>query len=264
MSNNVSQRSNKRKFRSIECDCAFCNTWTYPNPSPNWECFCGDCTSITQEEMDETLNTSDFVQILRRANNVECDCGLCATCIPDTQYSYTVYRHRISRVACECPICADYNAEIANVEVANAEVANAEIANAEVTNAEVTNAEVANVDSTQRKQRKRRKFHSPLCNCFFCVDFYETNTSKTDPTWQCFCPDCTDIESTEMEETLNTSDLKQFLRRANNCECRCGVCATCVSDAEFFYTVYRHKESDEQCVCPFCRHHLHYLTTYFF
>lgn len=238
MSNNVSQRSNKRKFHSIECDCAFCNTWTYPNPSPNWECFCPECTSITQQEMDDTLQTSDFVQILRQENNIECDCGLCVTCISDTQFSYTVYRHRISRIACECPICADYNTEIAN-------------------------AEIANVDSAQRKHRKRRKFHSPLCNCFFCVDFYETKTSSTDPTWQCFCPDCTDIESTEMEETLHTSDLKQFLRRANNCECRCGVCASCVSDTEFFYTVYRHKESDAQCTCPFCRHHLHYLTTYF-
>lgn len=219
MSNNVSQRSNKRKFHSIEYDCAFCNTWT----SPNWECFCPKCTSITQEEMDETLKTSDFVQILRRANNVECECGLCATCIPDTQFSYTVYRHRISRTSCECPICAYYNADIAHADVAH--------------------VEVANVVSTQRKHRNRRILHRS--------------------TWQCFCPDCTDIETTEMEETLRTSKMKQFLRRASNCQCGCGVCGSCVSDAEFFYTVYRHKEYDEHCVCPFCRYYLHYLTTYF-
>ena len=110
MSNNVSQRSNKRKFHSLECDCAFCKAHVYPNPSPNWECFCVDCTSITQQEMDVTLNTTDIAQYVRQANNVECDCGLCATCIIDTQFFYTVYRHRISRTSCECPICAKYNA----------------------------------------------------------------------------------------------------------------------------------------------------------
>ena len=80
MSSNCSQRSNKRKFHAILCDCAFCKAHTYPNPLPNWECFCPECTDIQPAEMDEALNTSDIVQFLRRANNVECCCGLCATC----------------------------------------------------------------------------------------------------------------------------------------------------------------------------------------
>jgi len=114
-----------------------------------------------------------------------------------------------------------------------------------------------------KPQRKRRKFHSPLCNCVFCVDFYETKQSTTDPTWECFCSECTSITSDEMDLTLKSSQkIQQFLRRANNCECTCGYCASCVTDTEFFFTVYRHKQRDEQCACPFCQSHQYHLTKY--
>jgi len=249
MSSNCSQRSNKRKFHAILCDCAFCKAHTYPNPLPNWECFCPECTDIQPAEMDEALNTSDIVQFLRRANNVECCCGLCATCIPDPQFFYTVYRHRISRTSCECPICIEYNTHLP-------------LRRANAVGCECGVCATCIPDKTNLSSRQRRKFHSPLCNCVFCVDFYETHTSQIDPTWQCFCPECTDIKSDEMERALTASDLRQFLRRASNCLCTCGVCATCVSDTEFFYTVYWHKKTRVDCICPFCELYDYTVTTF--
>jgi hypothetical protein len=106
------------------------------------------------------------------------------------------------------------------------------------------------VNTHQRRQR--RKFHGLSCACVFCVDFYENKTRQTSPDWQCFCSECTDITSEEMEKALADTDFFRFLRRANNCLCRCGVCATCVSCTEFFYTVYWHKQTRIECKCPFC------------
>jgi len=115
MSNNCSQRSNKlkrnkRKFHFLDCECFFCKTHVYPNPIPDWECFCKECTNITHEEMENTLLFTDIDQFLRRANNVECTCGLCATCVSCAEFFYTIYQHRITRDACNCPFCTEYNA----------------------------------------------------------------------------------------------------------------------------------------------------------
>jgi len=101
-------RKYKRKYHAIQCNCVFCQTQKYPEPLPNWACFCPECTDITPEEMQYELATSDFVQYPRRANNIECRCGLCAACVPDTEYFYTVYHHELTRVGCECPFCQTY------------------------------------------------------------------------------------------------------------------------------------------------------------
>jgi hypothetical protein len=115
-------------------------------------------------------------------------------------------------------------------------------------------------NSNTQQRRQRRKFHSPLCDCVFCMDFYETKIRQTSPDWQCFCQECATISYEEMDEEMNeemnealhTADVRQYLRRTNNCFCRCGVCANCVNDTEFFYTVYWHKKTRIECKCPFC------------
>ena len=118
------------------------------------------------------------------------------------------------------------------------------------------------IDNTNNNYQ-RRKFHGLTCECVFCVDFYDNKTRKTEPDWQCFCSECTDQTSEEMEKALlDKPDVFRFLRRANNCLCRCGVCATCVSCTEFFYTVYCHKQTFIECKCPFCELYNHNLSIF--
>ncbi len=100
--------------------------------------------------------------------------------------------------------------------------------------------------------QQRRKFHGLTCICVFCLDYYDNDVCTQCPNWECFCPECTEVTIDDMIESVDNSDIRQYLRRANNCFCQCGVCANCVSNIEFFYTVFRHKQSQFKCCCPFC------------
>ena len=119
------------------------------------------------------------------------------------------------------------------------------------------------VNTHQHHQRRqRRKFHGLTCECVFCVEFYENKTRQSSPDWQCFCSKCTTLTSEEMKETLADSNVRQYLRRTNNCLCQCGVCANCVSYTEFFYTVYWHKKTRTECKCPFCELYDYNVSTF--
>ena len=113
---------------------------------------------------------------------------------------------------------------------------------------------MSNPDSQRSEavQKRRRKFHSALCSCSYCVSFYENKSSVISPYWQCFCSECTEISTQEMKSALEKSDISGGRHLINVCTCVCGVCKICLGNLEFFFTVMMHKQSDEKCGCPLC------------
>lgn len=149
----------------------------------------------------EIQNTNNIVspikEFLRRANNCDCECGICATCLSDTDYFKIVADHYYKNCEqCVCNVCSDYNTNLHEITMSNK-----------------------------------------------CIDniYYDDNKTNLHKI----------IYYKPFTKSINPK-VRVFLRHANNCNCKCGICATCVSDYEYFKIISEHIEQVETCDCKFC------------
>ena len=94
---------------------------------------------------------------------------------------------------------------------------------------------------------------NPDCLCAICVNYreyihrygYQMYSDVQDVK-----PDVQDVQDVQDIETSHV--FQYFLRRANNCECRCGVCASCISDDDYMKIVMSHYTFIPFCLCMHC------------
>jgi hypothetical protein len=100
--------------------------------------------------------------------------------------------------------------------------------------------------------------HSYLsCQCKICSDYRINIEMDITTSVKCRCNVCYELFKKNLDPRV-----KVFLRRANNCQCDCGVCATCMSEITYFQTVSDHIEFVKTCDCKVCQSYRGYHERY--